>query len=123
VDWPEIDGNASQPIWGSLACGKNYYLNSHLDDDFFFSLTTIASEFGLQEDVDKYRMDAKVCNYFTFAEQGIAVALRPGDMLIFKSRYHHCLSSRTDSYRCKDVFCLLLYLKTAIVRGNDNSRP
>ncbi len=123
VDWPEIDGSASQPIWGSLACGKNYYLNSHLDDDFFYSLTTIASEFGLQEDVDKYRMDAKVCNYFTFAEQGIAVALRPGDMLIFNPRYHHCLSSYTDSYRCKDVFCLSLYLKTAIVGGNDNSQP
>ena len=67
MDWPEIDGDASQPIWGSLACGKNYYLNSHLDDDFF---TTIASEFGLQKDVDKYRMDAKVCNYFTFADKG-----------------------------------------------------
>jgi hypothetical protein len=110
-------------IWRSLACGKNYYLNSHLDDVFLYSLTTNASEFGLQEDVDKYRMDTKVCNYFTFAEQGIAVALRPGDMLIFNPRYHHCLSSRTDSYRCKDVFCLSLYLKTAIVGGNDNSQP
>ena len=27
-------------------------------------------------------MDAKVYNYFAFPEQGIAVALRPGDMLI-----------------------------------------
>jgi hypothetical protein len=32
---PEIEGDALQPIWGSLACGKNYYLNAHLDDDIF----------------------------------------------------------------------------------------
>jgi hypothetical protein len=46
-EWHEIDGVASHPIWGSLACGKNYYLNSHTDEDFFYSLTTIASERGL----------------------------------------------------------------------------
>jgi hypothetical protein len=34
-EWPEIEGGASPPIWGSLACGKNYYLSSHLDNDFF----------------------------------------------------------------------------------------
>ncbi len=101
----------------------NYYLNAHLDNEFFYSLTTISSKFGLQEDVDRYGMDAKVCNYFAFPEQGIAVALRPGDMLIFNPRYHHSLSSRTSAYQCKDVYCLSLYLKTAIVGGNDNSRP
>ena len=35
VEWSEIEGGASQPIWGSLACGKNYYLNAHLDHDIF----------------------------------------------------------------------------------------
>lgn len=122
-EWPEISGVASQPIWGSLACGKNYYLNSHTDEDFFYSLTTVASECGIQQDVDRYSMDAEVCNYFTFAEQGIAVALRPGDMMIFNPLYHHCLSSRTSFYQNEDVFCLSLYLKTAIVGKNDNSLP
>jgi hypothetical protein len=46
-EWQEINGVASHPIWGSLACGKNYYLNSHTDEDFFYSLTTIASKRGL----------------------------------------------------------------------------
>jgi hypothetical protein len=41
--WPEIEGGASQPIWESLARGKNYYLNTRLDDDSFYSLTTISS--------------------------------------------------------------------------------
>jgi hypothetical protein len=122
-EWQEINGVASHPIWGSLACGKNYYLNSHLDDDFFYSLTTITSEGGIRQDIDRYSMDAQVCNYFTFAEQGIAVALRPGDMLIFNPLYHHCLSSRTSSYESEDVFCLSLYLKTAVVGKNDNSLP
>jgi hypothetical protein len=122
-EWHEIKGVASHPIWGSLACGKNYYLNSHTDEDFFYSLTTIASERGLRQDIDRYRMDAKVCNYFTFPEQGIAVALRLGDMLIFNPLYHHCLSSRTSLYEAHDVFCLSLYLKTAVVGKNDNSLP
>ena len=122
-EWQEINGVASHPIWGSLACGKNYYLNSHTDEDFFYSLTTIASERGLRQDIDRYSMDAEVCNYFIFAEQGIAVALRPGDMLIFNPLYHHCLSSRTSLYGTEDVFCLSLYLKTAVVGKNDNSLP
>ena len=35
AQWPNLKGVSSQQIWGSLACGKNYYLNSHLDKDFF----------------------------------------------------------------------------------------
>ena len=68
-------------------------------------------------------MDAEVCNYFTFAEQGITVAMRPGDMLIFNPMYHHCLSSCTSLYEGDDVFYLLLYMKTAVVRKNNNSLP
>jgi hypothetical protein len=120
-NWPNLKGVSSRPIWGSLACGRNYYLNSHLDEDFFYSLTTIASKWGLRNDIDRYSMEAEVCNYFTFAEEGIAVALRPGDMLLFNPLYQHCLSSRTSNYENKDVFCLSLYLKTAVVGGNDNS--
>ena len=36
---------------------ENYYLNAHVDDDFFYSLTTIASDCGLQEQsTDVYNM-------------------------------------------------------------------
>ena len=122
--WQEINGVASHPIWGSLTCGKNYYLNSHTDEDFFYSLTTIASEGGgLCQDSDRYSIKTEVCHYFTFTEHGIAVALRPGDMLIFNPLYHHCLSCRTSLYESKDVFCLSLYLKTAVIGKNDNSLP
>ena len=83
----------------------------------------IVSEHGLKDDIDRYEMDAGVCNYFTFAEQGVAVALRPGDILLFNPVYEHCLSSRTSAYETKDVFSLSMYLKTAIVGMNDNSVP
>ena len=125
VEWQEIKGvtSPSHAIWASIACGKNYYLNSHTDEDFFYSMTMITSEQGLRHDIDRYKMDAEVCNYFAFPEQGIAVALRPGDMLIFNPLYHHCLSPCTTSYKADDVFCLLFYLKTVVVGKNDNSLP
>ena len=124
--WCQMEGrgDAEERWWGSLACGKNYYLNVHVDNDFFYSLTTIASDCRLQEhSTDAYNMQTEISNYFAFPEQGVAVALRPGDMLIFNPKYQHCLSSRTSFYQQKDVFCLSLYLKTAVVGGNDNSVP
>jgi hypothetical protein len=112
----------SEPIWSSLACGKNYCLNSHTDDDFFYSLTTIVLQHGLQPGrFVKYRLDAEVRNYFAFAEQGIAVALRTGEMLLFNALIRHCLTSCTMHCQEKDVFCVSLYLKTAVVGGNNNN--
>jgi hypothetical protein len=69
------------------------------------------------------QVNAEVCNYFTFAEQGVAVALWPGDILLFNPVYEHCLPSHTSVYETKDVFSLSMYLKTAIVSMNDNSLP
>ena len=53
--------------------------------------------------------------------QGVAVALRLSDLLLFNPKAMHCVSSRT--LLAYDVFCMLFYLKTAVVGGNDNSRP
>jgi hypothetical protein len=118
--WSQL---GTQQIWGSLACGRNYYLNSHTDENFFYSLTTLVSKHGLRAELDRYDLNAEVCSYFVFAEQGIAVALRPGDMLLFNPMYQHCLSSRSSLYMNKDIFSLSLYLKTAVVGKNDNSLP
>jgi hypothetical protein len=76
-----------------------------------------------RDDIDQYKLHAEVSNYFVFPEQGIAVALRPGDMLIFNPKYHHCLSSCTCAYQNKDVYSMSLYLKSAAVGKNDNSIP
>jgi hypothetical protein len=95
----------------------------HTDDDFFFSLMTTASCHALRDDIDQYKLHAEVSNYFVFPEQGIAVALRPGDMLIFNPKYHHCLLSRTYAYQNKDMHSLSLYLNSAVVGKNDSSVP
>jgi hypothetical protein len=50
-DWPKISGGASQSLYGSLASGKNHYLNMHTDEDFFYSLMMVASAYGLQQDI------------------------------------------------------------------------
>jgi ectoine hydroxylase-related dioxygenase (phytanoyl-CoA dioxygenase family) len=84
---------------------------------------TLASHYALRDDIDQYQLDAPVSNYFVFAEQGVAVALRPGDMLVFNPNYNHCLSSRTSTYENKDVFYNSLYLKSAVVGKNDNTIP
>jgi hypothetical protein len=118
-----LEGSTTETIWASLAAAKNHYLNSHTDEDFFYSLLMIVSAHGLRDDINRYKMDAGVCNYFTFTEQGVAVALQPGDILLFNPVYEHCLSSCSDAYETKDVFSLSMYLKTAIVGMNDNSVP
>jgi hypothetical protein len=123
LQWLEMEGCGPQYVWASYSQALNTFLSSHMDDDFFYSLLTMASAHALRKDIDRYKMDADVSNYFVSAEQGIAVSLRPGDMIIFNPKYHHCLLSRTSAYDNKDVFSLSLYLKTAIVGKNDNSIP
>jgi len=51
---------------------------------------------------------------------GVAVPMRPGDFLLFNARILHCISSRccTDD----DIMCISMFLKTAVVGGNDNGQ-
>jgi hypothetical protein len=110
-------------ILPSFSQAVNTILNLHTDDDFFYSILTLALAYGLRDDIDQYEINAAVSNYFMFAEQGIAVAMRPGDMIVFNPKYRHALSSRSSDYEQKDVFYNSLYLKSAIVGKNDNSIP
>jgi hypothetical protein len=123
LKWRSIKGCGPGSIWPSFSQALNTYLSAHTDDDFFYSLMTTACSHALRDDIDQYKLHAEVSNYFVFPEQGIAVALRPGDMLIFNPKYHHCLSSRTCAYQNKDVYSMSLYLKSAVVGKNDNSIP
>jgi hypothetical protein len=84
-----------------------------MDNDFFYSILTTSAH-ARREDVDQYKVDADVSNYFVFTEQGVIMALKPGDMLIFNPKYHHCLSSHTYAYKNEHVFSLLLYLKSTV---------
>jgi hypothetical protein len=115
LQWQEMGGCGQQSVWASFSNALNTFLSSHTDDDLFYSILTLALAHALREEIDRYKLDVDVSNYFVFAEQGIPIAMRPGDMLIFNPKYHHCLSSWASAYENEDVFSLLLYLKLAIV--------
>jgi hypothetical protein len=94
-----------------------------MDNNFFYSLMTTACANALRDDIDQYKIDVEVSNYSIFPEQGIAGAVRPGDMLICNPKYHHSLSSCTCAYQNKDMYSLSLCTKSAVVGKNDNSIP
>ena len=100
-------------IFGGVAFGYQVHNAIHTDEDFSRSVVSVR--------VDKlqYRYMSRVVAYFCFPRIGIAVALRPGDILIFNAKEPHAVSSRC---RFDDhVFCVSMYLKTAVVGLNDNS--
>ena len=58
-------------------------------------------------------------SYFCFPLLGMAVSLRPGDILAFNPCGPHAVLSK---YHDDDiVLCVSMYLKTAVVGLNDNS--
>ena len=107
------DESIKLDIFSGIAIGQNVFLQSHTDQDFALSVVSLHVK-GHQ-----YKINGDdVMAYFCFPRLGIAVALRPGDVLIFNPLEPHAISS-TCSDR-KDVFCVSYYLKTAVVGLNDN---
>jgi hypothetical protein len=99
-------------LWQQAAFARNCVLNCHKDDDFFWSCTSVF--WGKEE----YTMNDPKVQYFVFPEDGIAVALRPGDILLFNPTVNHCISSRL--YFGSEVIVCSLYLKSRLVGGNCN---
>ena len=100
-------------LFSSLAAAVNCFLNVHIDQDAGWSINTIIS--GKKDD---YGLDAAIKNYWCFPELGIAVAMRAGDIILFNPLVYHCISTRCDE--SVDVVDATLYLKTAVVAGNNN---
>jgi hypothetical protein len=68
-----------------------------------------------------YQVDDRILCYFAFPRIGTAVALWPGDFLLFNQQGPHSISSH-----CKlgdEIFCISSYLKTGVVGLNDNNNP
>lgn len=101
---------ASAKIYQAFAVGKNVYLNTHIDRDFTYSAITIIASGPLED----------IVAYFCFPTLGLAVPLRPFDVLFFDPSVPHNVSSRCDNQR--QIFCLSFYLKSNLIGGNDNSR-
>ena len=94
----------------------NVCLNSHTDDDSFYGLVTNLDADPLKSP----QVDDDITLYFTFPTLGLAIALRPGDILVFNPAVYHSVSSRRDPK--KNIWCTSLYTKNAVVGANDNSR-
>ena len=100
-------------IYGGIASGRNVYLNAHTDEDFTLSAITI----HLKD--YQYIINDKVVAYFCFPRLGIAVPMRPGDVLFFNPQEEHCVSSRCNAE--DEIYCVSLYLKSGNLGLNDNS--
>ncbi|GFH48503.1 hypothetical protein CTEN210_04979 [Chaetoceros tenuissimus] len=102
----------------SIAVGVGSYLNAHKDDDAFVSVIT-----SLAEDEDHYKEEADIVTYFCFPDQGRAIALRAGDILVFNSADElHCSSSNSEAFSNETVFNCSMYLKTNVLAGNNNEK-
>ena len=112
---PSSSSKKQARYYNGLGFGINVYLRSHVDMDFTMSI--------VQAHIDNhnYANDDKIICYFAFPRIGVAVALRPGDFLLFNPQEPHSVSSRCN--REDDIFIISSYLKTAVVGLNDNSNP
>ena len=108
--------DSSCHAFSSIATALNVCLNSHTDDDSFYGVVTTLDADPLKSP----QLDDDVALYFTFPTLGLAIALRPGDILIFNPAIYHSVSSRCD--KNKNIWCTSLYTKNAVVGGNDNSQ-
>lgn len=103
-------------VWTSAAMSYNYVSAAHVDDDSFLSAITVMVE----TDSAFYEKNSPIAVYFCLPECGIAIGLRPGDIIFFNPLYYHCISKRTKEYENSKVFVTSVYLKTAVIGRNDN---
>ena len=99
-------------IYQGVAFGENVFLECHVDEDFARSIVMV------QMDDHQCGPKDRVVAYFCFPRLGIAVALRPGDLLIFNALEPHAISSRC--HKSDKLLCVSMYLKTAVVGLNNN---
>jgi hypothetical protein len=89
-------------MFAALANAIDYSSRAHTDLDFWFSLLTVNIPHLLSEDVKSYQLNLEVVHHFVFPQFGIAVAMRPGDLLFFKPQYYHCLAHKEVHYdKCR----------------------
>jgi hypothetical protein len=117
------EAKKSTSIFAAIANAQDYFSQAHCDDDFFYSLLTINVPTLVPKSKSVYAMDAHVAHHFVFPEFGVAVAMRPGDLLLFNAQCYHCLSHKEDAYDGQPVHSTSFYLKTNIIGKNDNSLP
>ena len=87
-------------IFNGVAFGYNVFLASHRDADYTLSVTSVHIEGHTN------CSDDPVVAYFCFPRLGAAVALRPGDVLVFNALEPHANSSccrESDKLLCLSI--------------------
>jgi hypothetical protein len=56
---------------------------------------------------------------FCFPRVGVAIALQPGDFLLFNAQEPHSISLHCN--KDENIYCISFYLKTQVVGLNNNS--
>ena len=120
-----LAGSDTESIFPTASMSVDYCSAAHVDIDFFFSLLAIRSVHNKSDNFYQANTDdlPPVAQHFVFPTVGIAVALRPGDHLIFNPKILHCCSEKLIEYTAHRVHLCAFYLKTAIIGMNDNSKP
>jgi hypothetical protein len=109
-----VYGPTTSNFYGAYACGMNVFLQAHEDNDFTYSAVSPHMR-------SPYLLNDCPVVHFSFPRLGIAIPLRPGDVLFFNPKEPHCISSR--SHEEDNVYCLSLYLKSSNIGLNNNSIP
>ena len=120
-----LAGSETESIFPTASMSVDYCSAAHVDIDFFYSLLAIRSVHNDSNACYGANTDAHppAAQHFVFPTVSIAVALRPGDHLIFNPKISHCCSEKLKDYTAHRVHLCAFYLKTAILGMNDNSKP
>jgi hypothetical protein len=103
----------SARYYNAVGFSINVFLRCHINKDFTMSIVQVHLDEIMNQNDDRI-----VC-YFGFPHIGIAVALWPGDILMFNPQEPHCISLRCN--KNDNIYCISSYLKTQVVGLNDNS--
>jgi hypothetical protein len=105
--YPSLKRKKLARYYNGLNFGINVYLRSHIDWDFTKSI--------VQAHINNhdYQVDDRILCYFAFPGIGTAVALRPGDFLLFNPQEPHSISSCCKSG--DKIFCISSYLKWGLL--------
>ena len=98
---------------GGIASAVDYSAPAHIDKDFVLSLH--------QLNVEGREQDSAIAQYFCFPTLKLAVALRPGDILVFNPSVHHCLSAKSREYATDRVHVSTFYTRYGHVSLNNNN--
>ena len=84
---PSLLHAKSARYYNAVSFGINVFLRCHIDKDFTMSIVQV------HLDEIMYQNDDWIVCYFAFPQIGIAVALQPGDILMFNPQEPHCIPS------------------------------